>query len=490
MNYAPARSSAPPARWDGIVTHACLVGVLWLLASEEPWITLCVGGALSVVVFSYLTVLESRRAPLVVGPLTFLFFWNAMALGTSAIYMGSQLRTGKWISFSVAQVPPEHIAKGYAIVSLGVLAMHIGLAKIRPLYTPQARQPGVLSSRWLLFITVLAVLGVLFKVKYQWFVFLGALAKPLFWAPTTALVIFALADHSKLRYRELLFWITIIGGTIALIAINSYTGSKAYLMFSFIPFAWPLLLRPKHRKWIPVIGIAFLLTYTFFVAPAVMRARATPMLPGESAVEHMLRHYDASNVFSTDFFVLQTEALLERQFETISTAFIVGEVERNGFQAGDEMQYAKYALIPRFLWPDKPTVGRGAWFTVYLGFAPREAEAGTSTGITAPGELYWNFGLLGVVVGMFGIGCLYGLAWRMAGENPVASPLHMLLYVMITFAGMTELPEAVTVYAAVISELLVFGALFYLLRGPLPRRQVFRPVAPRTFQPVRSVEGR
>ena len=55
------------------------------------------------------------------------------------------------------------------------------------------------------------------------------------------------------------------------------------------------------------------------------------------------------------------------------------------------------------------------------------------------------------------------LLWKMAGENPLDSPLHMLLYVMITIGGMADMPEAVTVYAAALSELLMFGVVFMFL---------------------------
>jgi hypothetical protein len=127
------------------------------------------------------------------------------------------------------------------------------------------------------------------------------------------------------------------------------------------------------------------------------------------------------------------------------------------------MRYAIYAFIPRVLWPNKPSVSRGTWFTAYLGAAAREEEATTSTGISATGELYWNFGVPGVVVGMCGIGLLYGILWRMAGANP-RTPLRMLLYVLVSIPGMVDMPEAVTVYGGILSQLLLFSAIFYVIR--------------------------
>ena len=158
----------------------------------------------------------------------------------------------------------------------------------------------------------------------------------------------------------------------------------------------------------------------------------------------------------------QLDDFLSRQFEAVSTGYLVGEVRRDGYQWGDTMSYAMYAFIPRLLWPNKPSVSRGAWFTAYLGAAAREEEATTSTGISATGELYWNFGVPGVVIGMCGIGLFYGLLWRMAGTNP-QKPLRMLLYVLVSIPGMLDMPEAVTVYGGILSQFLLFSVIFYVM---------------------------
>src|SRR5581483_11283574 len=98
-----------------------------------------------------------------------------------------------------------------------------------------------------------------------------------------------------------------------------------------------------------------------------------------------------------------------------------------------------------------------------LGFAAREEEATTSTGMTSAGEGYWNFGIPGVMLGMLGVGILCGLLWRMSGANPVGAPLRMLIYVGFAVGAMTHLPEAITVYAGALSQLLIFGELLWAL---------------------------
>jgi hypothetical protein len=127
------------------------------------------------------------------------------------------------------------------------------------------------------------------------------------------------------------------------------------------------------------------------------------------------------------------------------------------------MDYIRYAFIPRVFWPDKPAVTRGAWFTVYTGFAETEAEATTSTGITATGELYWNFGLPGVLAGMFALGWLFAQLWRMAGTDPRGDIVRTLLYVSLMLQ-MNNMSEFVTMLVSVTVMFILFGGLLVVTK--------------------------
>jgi oligosaccharide repeat unit polymerase len=76
--------------------------------------------------------------------------------------------------------------------------------------------------------------------------------------------------------------------------------------------------------------------------------------------------------------------------------------------------YGRYYLyllvlpVPRIIWPTKPVVSvEWAFTTEVFGIDPREGPTYT---MTIPGDLYYNFGLPGVVVGMY----LLGIFWRAA----------------------------------------------------------------------------
>jgi hypothetical protein len=63
-----------------------------------------------------------------------------------------------------------------------------------------------------------------------------------------------------------------------------------------------------------------------------------------------------------------------------------------------------WALIPRAIWPDKPEIGGAN--TVVSDFTGLSIPEGTSVGAGQVLEFYFNFGLLGVVVGFLGLGIL------------------------------------------------------------------------------------
>jgi hypothetical protein len=130
-------------------------------------------------------------------------------------------------------------------------------------------------------------------------------------------------------------------------------------------------------------------------------------------------------------------------------------------QLGSTMKDLYYAFIPRIVWPEKPPVSRGGWFTTYLGMSRSEAEATTSTGMTTVGEWYWNFGVTGVAVGMFLTGALISGLWRLAGSYPIHQPANMVLYVAVIMSVL-NLPDATSPIVSAVALYLFFGALAYL----------------------------
>ncbi len=93
-------------------------------------------------------------------------------------------------------------------------------------------------------------------------------------------------------------------------------------------------------------------------------------------------------------------------------------------------------LIPRIVWPDKPVDDIGYVMTHdYVGFSAYAAQF-TSSAPTIFGDLYMNFGMGGVVIGMALLGLLGGLLF--SGIAPALSP-GRLLYYYVVFLVLTNL---------------------------------------------------
>src|SRR5262249_28754540 len=86
--------------------------------------------------------------------------------------------------------------------------------------------------------------------------------------------------------------------------------------------------------------------------------------------------------------------------------------EREGLLGPVLIEGLATIFIPRFLWPDKPLYQPGAWFTWYLGEAASPETATTSTAMLLPTELYWMFGIFGVLGGMMLLSVIYFFIWR------------------------------------------------------------------------------
>ncbi len=108
------------------------------------------------------------------------------------------------------------------------------------------------------------------------------------------------------------------------------------------------------------------------------------------------------------------------------TSQIVRVVDEDGFYHGETMAYLSYAFIPRFLWKEKPIIAQGVWFALRIGqaYVQEGVGANNSINMTSAGELYLNFGLLGVAIGMFLIGGLCAYMWQISGFS--GNPANLL----------------------------------------------------------------
>jgi hypothetical protein len=86
------------------------------------------------------------------------------------------------------------------------------------------------------------------------------------------------------------------------------------------------------------------------------------------------------------------------------------------YQYGETYSYFAVAVIPRILWPNKPTAGNAnAFYAVNYGITTEEGAKTTTFGVSILGEAFINFGWYGVVLMMLLQGLVIGLLERIFG---------------------------------------------------------------------------
>lgn len=236
----------------------------------------------------------------------------------------------------------------------------------------------------------------------------------------TVFSLFLLAPHlvafclARAAFARRLRHAAALALTITLLAsarafLFDYLRSAALLPFvAFGLGAWlgSRSVKPFRSKYFVPVYLAGVLFILLFRAFGDVRAADVTYVERIAAVYERQTALRNSNED-------QAPALL-RRLTTFNQLSQVGQlVEEGGYLGGSTLQYLGYAFIPRFLWHDKPTIAKGAWFAVQIGQG-RQLPDGSftnSVNMTVPGELYLNFGWTGVVFGTLGFGVLLGVLW-------------------------------------------------------------------------------
>jgi hypothetical protein len=438
--------------------HFAMVGVCALLLYVAPPATvLLLSGILIGTPMLVLGIVEARRGPLWLNPLSVFLLFLGIQMGPATIYAGITLLTDRSLDFPLLRIPAHDVALGYFITLVGTFTMHLGLRAFRPDPRREVPRPVTWKPHWIL---VLYAIGIASIYLPSAFLFLGMFGGMLQWGCMAVLLAFAFSSANlRTLGTRLLFAAGV--AVYVLAAFFCENSSKSNTMLALLPALVFLSRRKQHYKWIPAVGILLLVLYLGIVAPAVNTSRNIQQ--GDAYYRIMVGLKSSSPFYTGEPVTLalknQFDALMERLFEIPQvTGFMVGEVSRSGLQLGSSMKDLYYAFIPRIIWPEKPPVSRGAWFTTYLGMSNSEAEATTSTGMTTVGEWYWNFGIAGVAAGMLLTGALLSGLWRLAGSYPIHHPANMVLYVAIIMNAM-NLPDATSPIVSAVGLYLFFGAV-------------------------------
>jgi hypothetical protein len=190
---------------------------------------------------------------------------------------------------------------------------------------------------------------------------------------------------------------------------------------------------------------------------------------------------DLSSYSPVEYLQFSYEAFLERMNGSGAFSLVIEAVpERMDYQYGKTLMLAFTLLVPTFLWPGKYEFYQSilVWDDLIFG---RRGYGGIA--ITQVGELYLNFHLFGIVIGMFVLGIFYKFVhlYFTKDKNPVGMFIFTNLWLSIIFI---EFPLGAA-YANLVKHLSILFVITWLVN----RGRVFGKSDQRISPPTKWSQG-
>ncbi|SIT58138.1 membrane hypothetical protein [Mesorhizobium prunaredense] len=289
-----------------------------------------------------------------------------------------------------------------------------------------------------------------------------------------ALLFVIFAGKSRYGSEGSRSWVVIVLIVPALLS-GLTSGTKELVLTAVAPVLLVYVLRPNLRR----IGVTILagLMVIIVVVPITQLYRQANWSAKENVglTELFSRLVDAYQQMGASNIV--SEGMVEfanRTSSSISGAIVVGATDRLGHTGLETVKDVFIVFVPRFLWPEKPPVAPGAWFTWHLGYAATPVEATTSTATMLATELYMMSGWLTIPFGMAALGLYYALIWRfirtMSLRNPIMGiALVSFMFNAVKFEDMS-LIYAITGPVVSMIYMFVLASAYRMFYKPLAQR--------------------
>ncbi len=347
----------------------------------------------------------------VLNPLTGLLIMYALRRLISLLLVFSE-RSEPTLDFLLVFSHFEYFvasSKAELVCAVGTIAFWLGWNQFRrgSNHRPFSWEFPRLSDRQLWGIYAIGV--AVFYLEIMYFEELRSLGALVTMAKVLPLgAIFALlAFSTRFGIGSSRVWVTLVA-ILPLTADVLTRGMKSAFFEIFLPVILAYLIRkPRISIVLVCIGTMFLLV---FVYPYTQEYRVRIWHQGEntgafSIVRDVIKDIETYGVGSH---IKMSAESFQHRFACIGTPGVVVYVADRFGQIGPEfLQNLPYAFIPRAIWQNKPVFEPAAWFSWYLGWSPSPEEARTATALHIGPELYWMFGWVGVVAGMFLLGLMY-----------------------------------------------------------------------------------
>lgn len=274
-------------------------------------------------------------------------------------------------------------------------------------------------------------------------------------------------------------------GLVAVLALAPWyllalrSGMKGEFALVSLPMLLPALRSPSVGRSILVAG--FLAIVVVFVFPFSQEWRMANWGPNRigdevevhSVASRVLLRWEEDGLLETA--KRSTQQWTSRGSSSEQGGLVMYLAEQDGLIGPILLTGFASMFIPRAIWPDKPTYAPGAWFSWYLGYAPTPEDATTSTAMMLPTELYWMFGILGVVLGMPLLAILYFWTWRFLVRRATTGPIAAAaLFALLARSAGLEGVHAIYAFSSPIMLVVAVLVVDRIQRIALPRAGISR----------------
>lgn len=234
------------------------------------------------------------------------------------------------------------------------------------------------------------------------------------------------------------------------------------------------------KTWLAVAAVVVVVAFPVFQAyrgavlgeRGVTRAEAAQQIGKYLEIAFQRKERRSGNsLYSSRSFVSRIS--LKPTMETIVTR--VGDDVK--YQGGYTLSLFVTGFVPRFIWHDKPDGSVGQLFNAEF----RLASRGVYISATHFGELYWNFGWPGLLVGSGLLGCLLGYIGKRCDLTEGRSVTRLLVlsstvyFLCLRYEGSIALE-----YMQWVRSLLVIGTMHLVLARQRAHSQEPAPEAGQT----------
>ena len=244
-------------------------------------------------------------------------------------------------------------------------------------------------------------------------------------------------------------------------AIYGTFGGK---QFTITLIALPALAYWYVRRKLPLTAmLVVVLIAVFLVFPLynTFRTQDRHLQVGErlDRAVSAAQHWDR-----VEYFERSLGAFITRSAVVTSPAAVIRSVPRwVDYQHGKTIAFAFLSFIPRVVWPDKPVMTTGKEFGHVFGLV-NFVDVETQIACTLVGEMYWNFGVPGVVGWALFFGCACRWVYRRYGEGGENDGVRKALYVALLFPLVASEGQQALLIVAVVKTVLLFALTVWFLK--------------------------